>query len=419
MFGAGENRCRNVRNQARASRWRASGEMFRVVETVNSLGIKSRRRVRGKMATTDHKTILQMLERRASRFRPGFRLTEVDSQQGDSTIDESGTLATWELQQEQRGREIQARLMEQSELESVVEEVLEIHGERVTGKQEGVIRLLYENANGIDGRFNNNEKVTKAKELHHELEADVVAYCEHRINLKHRRNMVGFNQLFWGGEAEVRSIVAHNVHAEEIKGRTQEGGTSLLAFGGIIDYLDMAQSGKDESGLGRWVVMTFTGEVKTRIVCGYNPCGNNKTNSGTVYQQHRRYWITKRNSLVCPRVKFREDLVKQLQKWRAEGDRLIVCLDANEDKYRKPLGRVLTSVDGLAMREVVGDFTGKRIGPTFFRGKKPIDGIWATSDVQVVGACVMPAGYGIGDHRLFIVDILGCSCLGNNLKKIV
>ncbi len=282
-----------------------------------------------------------------------------------------------------------------------------------------MIRLLYENANGIYGRFNNNEKVTKAKELHNELEADVVAYCEHRINLKHRQNRVGFNRLFWEGEAEVRSGVSHNVHAEEIKGRTQEGGTSMLAFGGVIDYLDMAQLGKDKSGLGRWVVMTFEGDVRTRIVCGFNPCGNDRPNSGTVYQQHRRYWITKRHSLVCLRVKFWEDLVQQLQKWRADGDRLIVCLDANEDIYRKSIGNTMMSVDGLAMREVVGEFTGKRIGPTYFHGKKPIDGIWATSDIQVVRACIMPVGYGIGDHWLFIVDFLGSSCLGTNLKKIV
>ena len=181
--------------------------------------------------------------------------------QGDYAIDETGTLDTWELQQDQQEREMQARLLERSELVNIDDEVLAVHGDRMRGKQEGVIRLLYENANGIDGRFNNNDKVTKAKELHNELEADVVAYCEHRINLKHQRNMVGFNQLFWGGKAEVRSVVAHNVHAEEIKGRTQEGGTSMLAFGGVIDYLDMAQLGKDESGLGQWVVMTFEGDV--------------------------------------------------------------------------------------------------------------------------------------------------------------
>lgn len=121
--------------------------------------------------------------------------------------------------------------------------------------------------------------------------------------MKHKLNKVGFNQLFWWGEAEVRSVVAHNVH--ECREQVQEGGTSLLAFGGVIDYLDMSLSGKDESGLGRWVVMTLKGaDTRTRIVCGYNPCGNDKPHSKTVYHQQRRYWITKRNSLVCPRVKF-------------------------------------------------------------------------------------------------------------------
>ncbi len=56
----------------------------------------------------------------------------------------------------------------------------------------------------------------------------------------------------------------------------------------------------------------------------------------------------------------------QLKKWRDEGDRIIVCLDANENIYRKSIGRSLTDVEGLNMSEVVGDFTGKKLGPTFF-----------------------------------------------------
>jgi len=32
----------------------------------------------------------------------------------------------------------------------------------------------------------------------------------------------------------------------------QEGGVGLLLFGPLIENLDMAQSGNDESGLGRW-----------------------------------------------------------------------------------------------------------------------------------------------------------------------
>ena len=64
------------------------------------------------------------------------------------------------------------------------------------------------------------------------------------------------------------------------------------------------------------------------------------------------------------------------------------------------------------MKEVVGKFTHKRLGATYFRGKTPIDGVWATSDIHVTFACVMPLGYGIGDHCLFVVDFRTASAVG-------
>jgi hypothetical protein len=66
---------------------------------------------------------------------------------------------------------------------------------------------------------------------------------------------------------------------------------------------------------------------------------------------------------------------------------------------------MLTHPNGLGMIESVGRYTGKKIGPTHFRGQLPIDGIWTTPDVTIANACIMPDGYGIGDHRLFIVDL--------------
>ena len=61
----------------------------------------------------------------------------------------------------------------------------------------------------------------------------------------------------------------------------------------------------------------------------------------------------------------------QLDQWQEKGDQLIVCMDANEDIYQKLIGESLTKRDGLNMVEVVGKFTGKQLGPTFFRGSKP------------------------------------------------
>ena len=136
----------------------------------------------------------------------------------------------------------------------MADDLLRVHGTAPGGKAEGVTRLLYENANGLDCRWSNNWKLDKARGIHDELEVDVVAYNEHRLNMRHARNSVGFSQLFSGGEAEVRSVVAHNVH--ENVGRIQEGGTSMMMFGPLIGNMDMEESGKDDSGLGRWVVMT-------------------------------------------------------------------------------------------------------------------------------------------------------------------
>ena len=73
--------------------------------------------------------------------------------------------------------------------------------------------------------------------------------------------------------------------------------------------------------------------------------------------------------------RFHDNLAKQLRTWTEQGDHLVVCLDANNHIYRKGIERALTDADGLDMKEVNGAFTGKRLGVTHFRGKRPIDGI--------------------------------------------
>ncbi len=359
------------------------------------------------MGITSHESTLTALENWANRFTCHGKLRGVDDNLVTWVLDKTGMIESSLLCNNYENKE-QLALAEQQEGNRVTglgvpEEVLLIHGAAPATKPEGVIWLIYENANGISNKLCNNEKVEKAKELHDHLEVDIVAYNEHRLNMQDQRNVNGFNQLFKGGKADIQSVVAHNVHKN--LGCVQEGGTSLMAFGNIIEHIANDQPGKDEMGLGRWSVMTLKGEnCLTCMVCGYNPCYNAKPDSRTTYQQHRRYFITQRGDLIYPRVKFQEDLLKQLSRWRSEGDKLIVCLDTKEHIYRKAVGKSLTNIKGLAMKEVVGEFTGKKIGTTFFGGSKPMDGVWATSDITVSNAAIMPAGYGIGDHRLFVID---------------
>jgi hypothetical protein len=79
----------------------------------------------------------------------------------------------------------------------------------------------------------------------------------------------------------------------------------------------------------------------------------------------------------------------------------------------------LTNLHGLGIGEVVGVFTVRRLGATFFRRSELIDAIWATSDLEVAHACIMPVGYGVGDHCLFVVNFLAASMIGICPPKIV
>ncbi len=88
-------------------------------------------------------------------------------------------------------------------------------------------------------------------------------------------------------------------------------------------------------------------------------------------------------------------------------------MDANKNIYNKLIGCSLTNPDVLNISKVVGDFTGKKLGPTFFQGSKPINGVWATSDLVVSHDWVMPAGFGVGNHRMFVIGFHEASLVGN------
>lgn len=138
----------------------------------------------------------------------------------------------------------------------------------------------------------------------------------------HMDNKNGFSQLFKGGEAEVRSVSAHNSHEGRDVGRYQEGGTAALVFGQLIEQYDFEAPGKDPSGLGSWVVLVFRGSngIVTKVVCGYCQCKSRQKAMRSSYQQVRRYYIKKKKDLTCPRLRFQRDLVAQLKKWRADDD---------------------------------------------------------------------------------------------------
>jgi hypothetical protein len=179
--------------------------------------------------------------------------------------------------------------------------------------------------------------------------------------------------------------------------------------------------GKDEEGLGRWSWILFGGSDghMTRLITAYNPCKSGKVDSGTSYQQQRRYFITKKKDLTCPRTLFRQHLTAAIAKWRNAGEQIILFMDHNEHVYDGMLGKALSDREGLNLQEVILIQTGTPTGAKFFRGKHPIDGLWASGNIDISNACIMPFGYGVGDHRAFVLDIPLESLVGVSPVQVV
>ena len=233
------------------------------------------------MSRTKHSKVLSVLEARAARYRERRKYGSVGGMKlgGGDTIDETGTVETAGLTDDESVEENPEDFLSPKEKElleagQVDEDLLKVHGIAPGSKQDGVCRLVYENLNGLNSRISQNDKLEKAKQINHDLSVDIACYNEHRLNLMHKDNRNGFSQLFRGGEADIRSVAAHNPHEGKESGRIQEGGTAMLLFGGLIEQFDFEESGRDESGLGRWVIMTLRGEngLTTRIISSYNPC---------------------------------------------------------------------------------------------------------------------------------------------------
>jgi hypothetical protein len=330
---------------------------MRRIKLIDKFGNKKHIIRRGKMATSNLDTIMTAIDKRAQRFVDTARLEELRMEELISeAIDETGTIGAIPSAMEERLLQATFTRQELEEVRGVDEYLLKVHGRAPGPKKEGTVRLIYENINGLANRMSGNEKLERGREMIDELEVDIAAFNEIKTNFRNVQNINGLAQLFNGGEAEIKVVHGQNIHDGKIS-KVQEGGTGIIMYGPLLEQFDFMNIGTDSSGLGRFSFSRFVGDsgIATWVVCGYQPCVSKGTKSN--FQQQRRYFIDKNQPDTNPRDKFFEDFIALVTDWREAGDRVIVCLDCNENIYTKRIGKALTDVEGLAMKEVVGDFT--------------------------------------------------------------
>ena len=189
----GNGRNRGHRGQIRAGQFRHRSTVTRTLQLIDEWGNESIIQHEGQMNRIKHHKVLAVLERRALQYREGVgkRVLGV-VERCDETIDETGTVQTAGLTEE--GREGEAVRMEEIlSAMGVQDEVLQVHGMAPGRKAEGVVRLIYENLDGMSNRITGNEKLEKEKGIIDDLEVDIVCLNEHKQNLMHKDNTNGFS----------------------------------------------------------------------------------------------------------------------------------------------------------------------------------------------------------------------------------
>jgi hypothetical protein len=289
-------------------------------------------------------------------------------------------------------------------LEEVQEGLLQIHGIAPNTKQPGIFWIMGKNCNGFKNRIGGNRKIAKELDIKEDLNIDCLIYCVHQLNFHHKDNKNDLKQMFQH-ELACMAISAHNVCTDKHAGRVQEGGTGTTCFGECTGYI--RKVGRNDKGLDRWswILMGGANRHNTQIIMENNPCKNKNVNSSTLYHQQHQYFITKKKDLTCLLILFRRHLFKQLQQWQAAGEKIVLFMDHNKHMIDGAIGIALTDRDGLDLQEAIFHHTGRSPRATFFRGSKPTDGLWISSNVDISNDCVMPFGYRVGCHRAFIHDI--------------
>lgn len=282
--------------------------------------------------------------------------------------------------------------------------------------ESNVVRLIFENWNSLSP-WREKSKVRDLNSILRKFVADFVLGVEVQVqwDVAQRENKsLKLDRLLLPGK-EVRSVEAFNRH--ESNSRSQYGGTAAASLGRLNQFVQ--RTGSDPHGLGRWCwIQVGSGSTSTYIVTAYMPVScSNDAKLETVYNQHRRYFRSLGDNR-CPRTIFVDHLGEQIALWKAAGEQVLLFTDANSDVYEGILAQRLAR-DDIRMVEQCHQILGHKSPPSHIRGQLPISGIFATSGIVCKNVLQSAHGFGIGDHRTFVLDVDLASLIGEDFPSLI
>lgn len=293
-------------------------------------------------------------------------------------------------------------------------------GRMTNSRDPGTWRFLYCQANGMATPDARNRKVDGISKIIDAYDINGTVICETCMNwstLPHDKRMKSwFDNMF---EREIQVNTAHNIHGPRTA-TWQPGGTGMLFTHELLQYAKNRDN--DFRGLGRWSswVLQSNPNHRTRVVVAYCP-GKKSTNLGltTVANQHMIYIDENNIETRSPYALFLQDICDQLREWRSNGDRLLVFIDANEHILNGQIHQAWQD-ESIDLHEISHKSWPPGSEPHTFRyGSQPIDGVFATPDLDVTKFVALPFHESVGDHRSMIIEISTTSAIGQFQGKIV
>jgi hypothetical protein len=291
-------------------------------------------------------------------------------------------------------------------------------------KNEATARFIFENYNSL-APWKGLSRYHRLNSLIKQFDADFALGVELQVQWQECDPSLRLEKHLTPGRPK-RVQYGYNEH--ENFGRCQYGGTSVATIGKLAQFVKDA--GNDPHHLGRWSwIKVSCGSVSTRVVSAYLPCNSKapshsqattntkKKRRQTVYNQHRRYFRSIGDKR-CPRTIFVDHIALQIKQWKSSGENVLLFVDANSDVYDGILAKALAS-DDINMKEVCKEILGQKSPNSHVDGTLPITGIFATSGLLCKNVFQSAHMYGIGDHRLFALDVDLASLVGSELPKLV
>jgi hypothetical protein len=303
------------------------------------------------------------------------------------------------------------------------EKLWEIFGNNLGQKGGDIMRIGFQNFNGLSSRFNDPVD-DSVRQWITDNEFDVFGLSEMNLWWHSLPAALQFRERIreWWDPSTVRSVFDYNRHDKREavkKKKTQYGGTAQISRHAAA--LRQIEQGTDPEGLGRWCWQLYRGKNNSllRVITAYRPNFKDEAQVQTVYIQQRKRFLELGQVHREPRQAILDDLASLIHEWKGNGEHIVLMMDANEDVRT---GNIKTFLDATDMRDVVMSTHGSEAPNTHIDGSKPIDGIFATRAVKCVQSGYTAFGDGVQgkrpDHRCIWMDVRLQTVFGHSMPPV-